>query len=171
MLLLLIIAVVDAVVVVDIVVLVHIVAVDPRNRPFNFGQNQISDSWDIDDVELGLWQKGSPWQHLLFCSHCSSEHMWVSGLVKVWCCMEVIATFAIYVVFEAVRILLCLLNTNIKRVDMVWIDFPQLLTFINKWFTGVYSLFKQNRCPCYKTKQLTEFITRLSCFNLMICME
>ena len=97
--------------------------------------------------------------------------MWVSGLVKVWCCMEVIATFAIYVVFKAVRILLCLLNTIIKRVDMVWIDFPQLLTFINKWFTGVYSLFKQNRCPCYKTKQLTEFITRLSCFNLMICME
>ena len=37
--------VVDEVIdVVFVVVLVHVVAVDPRNLPFQFGQNQISNS-------------------------------------------------------------------------------------------------------------------------------
>ena len=30
----------------------HVVAVDPKNLPFNFGQNPISHSFDINDVEF-----------------------------------------------------------------------------------------------------------------------
>ena len=26
--------------------------IDPRNLPLKFGQNQVSNSWDIDDVEF-----------------------------------------------------------------------------------------------------------------------
>ena len=40
------------VVIVIVVVVVQVIAVDPGSLTLKFGQNRISNSWDIDDLEL-----------------------------------------------------------------------------------------------------------------------
>ena len=56
--------------------------IDPRNLPLKFGQNQVSNSWDIDDVEFVLvGGGGGRWCKFIFMSN--PTFVWL-GWVELW---------------------------------------------------------------------------------------
>ena len=73
-------------IVVDIVVGVHVVVLDPRNLPLKFGQNRVTNSWDIADIEFLVGGGWSWWWRRMVVAvkpnFCFDRLSWVGGLTN-----------------------------------------------------------------------------------------